>query len=319
MRLNQDVCKRACITFFLLVLASLSACMADDPNQKKRLLLAADRYAKELNQGSIHVKYEGGFGNCELYGHWIGERSRRKFDYSMNEALTGREWTSVVRSRESQCTVLEHALNATCSLMRDTEDLMVATRLLPFEFWFHVVGVKPLRQWVDEQNVFVVERSDGSFSSFVGDSRLVQTCVSAIRSGDSFASVPLDGWVMHVRHSPQGLWIDNEFLGNSPPESQFRDVRKWTTGDRPRLISAELDYSRDVGQTWKTEFRVQVIDYQHSLPENAPSMSIPPSDLIFGTAVVDRRPGRTKLQYVGGEAGRAHHGMQMAIRRLKSE
>lgn len=296
-----------------------SASLAGDAADELASLLRD--YVSQWSEGHVKAKTKGAFGPSEVEVWWAGDRVRREFKYYGLDGNRDPELQGQVMSPSQRCRFSPESLGATCNSLKDYGSLAIYLRVLPTESWLELMYKKPLVSWLRDTPGArtVIKTSKGEFVAlFASAERDADLCAEAVLekgiAGLDAVQLSESGVVAHfdARGLPMKIW----FIG-VPEQNQFKLSYAWTDEARPVLQQLSRELSTDGGKTFELDFELEVLNASRRLGDDAPSLAIPPKDLPFGTMIRDKRGSRTKVTYVGGEAGKVHNSLQRTVRSLK--
>ncbi|TWU56074.1 hypothetical protein [Rubripirellula reticaptiva] len=305
---------------FFLVATTPGTIRADDARQD--LFSRIDNFLSNWQEGYVDTSVICQGETADIKVWWSGESERReRIDRESNPKLNDRR-SIELRSKNAYCVTAPDLLTARCGRLIDGRDPLPIVRVRPNESWTEVLNNKSTRRWIEEPRLAntVLKLADDSFSFLQGRQQSdVDQVAVALRDQKELAELVMDGYVSRSVFNANGLLVHTSRIGNVPADQLNKvDVQVlWTSANPPALKKLVRRVSRDGGKTFSIDLQVNVHAATNKLPKDAPSLSIPPDDLPFGTRVTDSRQKVTKKFYVGGKEGEAHHMMIHAAREMK--
>ncbi len=266
-------------------------------------------FKSQWNEGYLSGTVRGDDGYADLKLWWVGDRSRREV---INYGIDGkREPVHLVYTinRQTTCTFNPDSLVANCNRRIIQPEIPSLYRILPGEAWVEILPTRTISSWLTaalkspgNQRALKAVRVSNEYVVLTGPLDAVERCSVAIESRQPLPSLDEGEYVTQTTFNSAGLMTSSGYVG-SPNSNAIRMTYTWTD-DRPPKPFVLL---RQATLREETEFRVmvniKVLESFNQLPKDAPSMSVPPNDLPFGTHVMDRTGAKEKNYFIGGAEG----------------
>ncbi len=298
-----------------------SQLLADDELLQELIQKRAD-YINRWSEGFIDARMEGPGGMmADGTAYWVGDRSRRVMNDFGIDGKQEPELRDISFNSQTFCRFSPQSLLAHCGRRIEYPKMQQMFRVLPTESWQEIgYGGTTIDNWFKQEFIssggkHVFRAADG-YDVYLGRKDEVAKCVASVAAGVSSPVITEGESVVRNHFNRHGLLESNEYFGAIPKFSLLIN-NQWTDDVVPMPKVLLVRSRKFPAKEYDLTMRITVREVDNRLPRDAPSLAVPPTDLPFGSKVMNKLNDPPSTTYIGGDSGQAHYELNRSGRRLQ--